>query len=439
MKKRGFTLIELLVVIAIIGILIALLLPAISKAREAARGAQCKSNLRQFGIAMHIFADKDPAGRFCTGQNDNTRDGCMDSYGWAADIVNSGAGKPNEMLCPSNPLLGSEKLNDFMGFDTGGSTGGQGCPTARYAAGICAVGGTSTYRGQSVSAGPFAGTTSGTTQRATLTAWTIVADGYNSNYSCSWFLSRMAPVIKTPTSGGSLVYTFTSDTADTKPGLKGLASTLGPLTRRVAEASDVPSSSIPLLADSCPGDAKEATLNLTLEQTSTDWIGSALSLKNDKLWIAAGSLLSEAANDGPAYYSSSAQKVGLITKSSALGSGALLNDQMACDYDPTKCGSPLGPTGTGVTNTYRQDTRDFFAVHGGGKNSVCNVLMADGAVKSFYDQNGDGFLNPGFPVTGLTSDQIVKIGYADSTVDLQLGECFNGVFLTKQTKANLEE
>lgn len=80
-KRSAFTLIELLVVIAIIGILVALLLPMISKAREASRSAQCRNNLRQFGIGMHLFADKDPSGRFCSGAFDQNRDGCLDSYG----------------------------------------------------------------------------------------------------------------------------------------------------------------------------------------------------------------------------------------------------------------------------------------------------------------------------------------------------------------------
>ncbi len=138
--RRGFTLIELLVVIAIISVLIALLLPAVQSAREAARRVQCINNLKQMGLAFHNYHSIND--RFCIGYiawpNSNTNV-TSPGWGWASALLPeleqqplysaTNFGLPIEapsnqtsrtttlsvFVCPSDRFTGLFTMNDVNG------------------------------------------------------------------------------------------------------------------------------------------------------------------------------------------------------------------------------------------------------------------------------------------------------------------------------------
>jgi prepilin-type N-terminal cleavage/methylation domain-containing protein/prepilin-type processing-associated H-X9-DG protein len=358
--RPAFTLVELLAVIAIIGVLVALLLPAIGLAREAARDTACKSNLRQFGQGFHTYAEQHKEA-FSSGGFDWLRDGAITEVGWVADLVKLNF-TPGKQLCPSNTARGAQALEQALSLDTtsalfvatGKCVSVMGPPPSKLPDGSPFYNACRYIADDSIGGKPFAGSDTATSNpaRGEFVRNEVLLKGFNTNYTASWFFVRNEYLLD---NFGNI---RNGKAGCAAPAFLDRASSKGPLKRPDVDTSTTPANLIPLLGD---GGFSDTTLSVEL-----------------------GDLPAGAALVGP------------ITRGPVL---------------PSTLNPPSGLTLPGKANWWPvwrsclQDYRQFATVH----RKSCNILFADGSVRGFSDLNDDGYLNNGFPATGGFGSDVIEL------------------------------
>lgn len=362
---RAFTLVEMLVVISIIGILVAILLPALGLAREEARKTTCQSNLRQFGVGMQAYATTHDSA-FCSGNFDWANDGAVTEIGWVADAMAGGI-IPGKLTCPSNEGQASESF-EFLLTANATTFGGDTCVNRAGSTAKQLPDGTFQLNACREIIESAALVNGGTPARQSHVDVRIFQAGYNTNYTASWFMVRGGVVLDA--------------SGNPKPSFAGCASPadlsnrtycMGPLRQAFLDSSKAPGMLVPLLGDGAIAGAGAIQIGGS---------ESVLTVKS----ITGGPRLRQMTG-GPDY----------AVPSFANGH------------------SRNGPAGWWKVwnRDVLQDYRNFSGLHRG----LANILFADGSVRTFFDKNDDGCLNNGFTPGGP--------GFANDEVEAKPDEIFS--------------